>query len=73
MDDDELMFFHGLCERSLKNPDDIGMASLLIAEMNSAIKESRPIKPNFLPSLEVFLALNDVLKAQEIEWFPRNA
>lgn len=73
MKSEDLVFFHELCQRSLQNPDDIGMAVSLIAEMNSAIKEGRPINPLFLPALEQLLALNDVLKVQQIEWFPRNA
>lgn len=70
MSESEIEFFHELCERSLKNPDDIGMAACLIAEMNAAIKDGRTINANFLPALAQFLALNDVLNVQEIEWFP---
>ena len=63
-----LGFFDELCERARKNPDDIGMACDLIAEMDLALKEIRPVKANYQPALEQFLALHDVLKAQEIEW-----
>lgn len=71
MNEIEIEFFNELCERSRKNPDDIGVACDLISEINSAIKEVRPIKASYQPALEQFLALHDVLKVQLIEWIPK--
>jgi hypothetical protein len=73
MDEIELEFFDGLCIRSRSNPDDIGMAANLIAELHSAIKEGRQLNASYQQVLDQFLALNDVLQVQLIEWFPRSA
>lgn len=73
MDEIELSFFDDLCERSRSSSVDIGVAANLIAELNCAIQEGRKINSNYEKALDQFLALNDVLQVQLIEWLPRSA
>ena len=71
MADIELEFFHDFCDRARSDGCDLHMAVDLIFELNSSIKENRHINPNYTHLLNQFLALRDVLRVQEIEWFPK--
>lgn len=67
MDDLSQEWLDALCEQAVRD-DKLASALLVIAELNDALNEGRPVNPNYQAILAQMLAAHGVVKIQEIGW-----
>lgn len=67
MDELSQAWLDDLCEQALRD-DKLASALLVIAELNAALTEGRPVEPNYQAILAQMLTAQGVVKVQEIGW-----